>query len=326
MARIIAGLGSSHASTFLDPNEWETFRARVRTSYQNRYNDQPPEQKGVQSETLDGNLARYTRISTELDELKTQFDSLNPDLLIVIGDDQNENYTDANLPQFCVYTGQDFICRDRQSGTEARHQGNAKLARWILERGVEADFDIAYSASFPNDALMSHAHTQVIARLDPEGRVPVNPLFVNAIHVPAPSPRRCYAFGQMLGRVLDSYPEDLRVVLYASGGWSHFTAGFPWRFYQGKHTIGAIDQEFDESLLELLTSGRASDVTKLTSDDLTNAGDVEFRSWIVMLGAIGDRKPEHAVYEPFYRAIMGMAAAHWDLRPADERVAAGARG
>jgi len=236
-------------------------------------------------------------------------------VLIIIGDDQNENFTDANLPQLAIFTGESFVNRDRQSGTEARHKSDPALARWILEHGVEAGFDIAYSASFPDDVLLSHAHTQVVAGLNPGPEVAVIPLFVNAIHVPAPTPRRCFEFGQMLRQVIESYPEDKRIALYASGGWSHFTAGFPWRFYDGPHTIGAIDEGFDRRLLEIVAGGRASEVASLTSADLLRTGNVEFRSWIVMLGALGDRPPEHIVYEPFYRAVMGMAAAHWDLRP-----------
>src|SRR5438105_2069791 len=114
MARIIAGLGSSHASTFLDPSEWETFRGRVRASYVNRYHDEPAEQAGINNETLASNQARYAHIAEGLGQLRSQFEALSPDVLIVIGDDQNENYTDANLPQFAIYTGASFVNRDRQ--------------------------------------------------------------------------------------------------------------------------------------------------------------------------------------------------------------------
>jgi hypothetical protein len=40
-------------------------------------------------------------------------------------------------------------------------------------------------------------------------------------------------------------------------------------------------------------------------------GDIELRSWMTLPGALGDMVNSFTVYEPFYRAIMGMAVASW---------------
>ena len=45
-------------------------------------------------------------------------------------------------------------------------------------------------------------------------------------------------------------------------------------------------------------------------------GDIELRTWIVLLGIIGNTAPQLTVYEPFYRAIMGMAVVSWPAIPA----------
>ena len=52
---------------------------------------------------------------------------------------------------------------------------------------------------------------------------------------------------------------------------------------------------------------------ELTNDEVIGNGEIELRSWISALGAMGNRKPEFLIYEPFYSAIMGMAVAYWDL-------------
>jgi len=80
--------------------------------------------------------------------------------------------------------------------------------------------------------------------------------------------------------------------------------------------------DFDRHLAADLRGGRASRVTQLTSDDLLANGDIEFRQWIVLLGALGDRQPDELIYEPFYRGVMGMAVASWRLE-GDERGSGG---
>ena len=52
----------------------------------------------------------------------------------------------------------------------------------------------------------------------------------------------------------------------------------------------------------------------LISADLRDNGGVEMRQWIVLQGALGSHKPESLVYEPFYRAVLAMAVAYWDLQ------------
>ncbi len=92
------------------------------------------------------------------------------------------------------------------------------------------------------------------AILDSGATQTVLPIIVNAIHPPAPSPARCYAFGQMLCRAIERSPD----------------------------------------------AGRVHD---------------ELRQTIVMLGALGAAVPEILHYEPFYRAIMGIAVGCWDRIP-----------
>src|SRR5581483_11681959 len=179
-----------------------------------------------------------------LDYLRERIAALRPDTIILIGDDQDENFREDNLPQFAIYTGEEVQVEARSGGHAPAVRGHVEgpvpypcdtvLARAIHEGVVEAEFDLSSSTHFPEDRLWSHAHVQILSYMGLLTRpVPIVPIFVNAIHVPAPTPPRCYAFGEAMRRVIEAQPDDKRVLVYASGGLSHYTAGFPWPNYQG---------------------------------------------------------------------------------------------
>ncbi len=310
MAKIAAGMASSHAYTFIDPHRWEERREVTRERYRKRYGEYPPVQPQIEGETLAGNLARYEDIRGGLERLKRSFDALRPDTLVLIADDQDENYREDNLPQIAIYTGERAVAVDSETARTIEIKTDAALATHILNEAVEAGFDLASSKSFPEDRVRSHAHAQIINFLEPP--VPVVLIFLNAIHVPAPSPSRCYQFGQCLRGILDALPDDRRVVLYASGGMSHFTAGYPWAHYQGPFGLGSISEEFDRQAVAAMREGRAAElVASLSSRDLLANGAIEFRQWITLLGALDGAAPEWVAYQPFYRAVMAMGVAYW---------------
>src|SRR5438309_1659291 len=149
--------------------------------------------------------------------------------------------------------------------------------------------------------------------MDPEGKIPIVPVFINAIHVPAPTPHRCYEFGRALRTAIEAQPDNKRVALYASGGLSHYTAGFPWPHYDGPATLGSIAIDFDRRAVDLMAEGRGAELAKLSSRDILDSGNIEMRQWIVLMGALGDARPDRLVYEPFYRGLMGMAVGSWEL-------------
>ncbi len=326
MGQIIAGLASSHAYTFLEPAEWETRRQFTRNNYARRYGVEPPERPEVAGEAPEANEERFSQIRDGLKHLRARLEALQPDALLLIGDDQDENYREDNLPQFAIFTGESVVAARRGSTEGTRYRCDAALSAAILVGAVEAGFDLASSRSFPGDALISHAHTDVLRFMDPEGRIPLVPIFINAIHVPAPTPRRCYDFGRALRTIIEAQPDGKRVALYASGGLSHYTAGFPWPHYDGPATLGSIATDFDRRAVGLIAEGRAAELAKLSSRDILDTGNIEMRQWIVLLGALGEARPERLVYEPFFRGLMGMAVGSWDLATAgqDSRQAAAA--
>ena len=314
MAQIVAGMASSHAYALWTPDLWDYRRERSREGFQRRTGKVAPVQPQIEQETLEANLVRYQNLRGGLNKLKDQLTAVNADVLILIGDDQDEHYRE-HVPQLSLYTGDHLIAVDRALDSDhtnrAEHRCDADLANHILNATVEDGFDVASSRCFPNDLLVSHAHAQVLSYLNPT--IPVVPVFVNSIHVPSPTPARCYAFGESMRKAIDSYGPQTRVALYASGGLSHFSQGYPYQHYSGPFSLGSISEDFDRRIVGWMREGKGSELTSLTSQELIDNGEIELRCWITLLGVLGDRKPEWLVYEAFYRGIMGMGVGYWPM-------------
>ncbi|HEX9878743.1 MAG TPA: extradiol ring-cleavage dioxygenase [Candidatus Binatia bacterium] len=317
MGMLVSGLASSHANTLVDPSRWDERRERNRSMYRRRYHVEPPNHPNVALETLEVKRQRYQSVRKGLDFLRTQLHEKKPDALILIGDDQDENFSESNLPQVALYLGERFIAVDRHtSGAgEVRkpYRCHAELAAGLLNGLVERGFDLSYAKSFPRDELLAHAHAPVLSTVLPEAEIPVVLLFVNAIHMPAISPSRCYSLGWAVKEIVEGLNAVDRVAIYASGGLSHFTAGYPWPFYKGPHGYGSICEEFDRRILESMARGEGTALGSLTSQDLLDHGEIELRSWITLLGAMEKAPAKVLAYEPFYSAPMAMSVAYWDL-------------
>jgi 2,3-dihydroxyphenylpropionate 1,2-dioxygenase len=172
------------------------------------------------------------------------------------------------------------------------------LARAILEEGIEREFDLAYS----QDIRLDYAFYVPLHFAMPAPPVPIVPLSVNVYLPPQPTPRRCYAWGRALREILDARPE--RVALMASGGMSH---------YPGTDRYASPDFDWDRQLLAALAEGRGVETARLTGEELDKAGNVELRTWITLLGAVGPARAEVLCYEPSWHH--GNAVVTWPVAP-----------
>jgi aromatic ring-opening dioxygenase catalytic subunit (LigB family) len=309
MGQIVGSFATSHAFAFMAPSKWDDFGSLNREFYRKRYGTEPQTHAELDSETTVDNERRYERVRLAHDRLRAEITGKRPDLLILIGHDQDENLTSRNLPQLAVYAGADFRLTSRYARTAARYRTHVEVAAAILEQAARDGFDLASLGAFEDRELKSHAHAQVLDALMPDAQVPMVLFFLNAIHHPAVTPRRYYAVGELLRRVIEERPADERVMIGASGGLSHFTAGYPWSHYRGAFGYGDICQDFDRSLIRRIEAGEGRELANLTSEELMEHGAIEFRAWLALLGAIGAVPTASIVYEPFYRAIMGMGVA-----------------
>jgi len=313
---LVAAVASSHAFAVTPPEKWDELRERNRNVYAQRQQVAvPPPHPRMNAESMEDVQTRYARVRNGLFELKRIIKESKPDALIVIGDDQNENFTAQNVPQFAIYTGAEAVFFDRLLKEERTYRCDAEIARVILDGAVDRGFDLSFSENFPDKRLISHAHVEPLMRiLLPNADLSIVPIYVNAIHPPGPVPARCYALGEMLGDIIRNQLADKRIAIYASGGLSHFTAGYPWRYYRGRFGYGCISEDFDRKVLQWIADGQSSKLAELSSAELMDHGEIELRSWIVLAGAVGAVPGRVLAYEPLYRGLMGMAVAEWPLK------------
>jgi len=304
------GFASSHAFTFVSPEGWEPFRTANLLSFERRYGVPARTAPDVHAETLQQASRRYDNVVRGLDRVRAEIRAGRLDALVIVGDDQNENFDGTALPQIAIYTGEEITVSERFMAGEPTWPTAGALARDILVEAVEAEFDVTGVLGFREGTLRSHAHGEIIANLLGDVQIPVVLVFLNAVHVPALAPSRCYRLGETIARaVRNRRPAAERVGVFASGGLSHFTAGYPWPAYEGPAVHGSICTDFDRRSLEWLASGSAANLAALTSTDLLDTGNIELRSWICAAGAMGATTRWSSVYEPIPRAIMGMAVA-----------------
>jgi protocatechuate 4,5-dioxygenase beta chain len=110
------------------------------------------------------------------------------------------------------------------------------------------------------------------------------------VQFPLPSPTRCYKLGQAIGRAIESYEEDRRVLVVATGGLSHQLDG---------ERAGFINKKFDLMCLEKIV-GNPEELARYSARDLVRdagAQGVELLMWFVMRGAMtGDVQEIHHSY------------------------------
>jgi protocatechuate 4,5-dioxygenase beta chain len=105
------------------------------------------------------------------------------------------------------------------------------------------------------------------------------PVAINTVQHPLPTPSRCYALGQAIGHAVESYPEDLRVVVVATGGLSHQLDG---------RRAGFINKAFDLECLHKIVDDPRS-LTAMSIHDLVRAAGtqgVELIMWLAARGAL----------------------------------------
>jgi protocatechuate 4,5-dioxygenase beta chain/2,3-dihydroxyphenylpropionate 1,2-dioxygenase len=231
--------------------------------------------------------AGYARVKMEMAQTR-------PDVIAVIGGDHIEGFFLNAVPALAVFVGAEISGKfDHYRYTFPVHE---PLARAIVEQGIDRGFDLAYS----QDMVLDYAFYVPLHFAMPHPPRPIVPLYVNVYLPPQPTPRRCHAWGQALRAILDARTE--RVALIASGGLSH---------YPGTGRYASPDFEWDRRLLGRLENGRGAETAALTGDELDKAGNVELRTWIALLGAVGDARARVVCYEPSWHH--GNAVVTWPV-------------
>jgi hypothetical protein len=277
--------------------------------------------------------AKSARMLAASATLKEKLFALEPDLLLIFGDDQYEYFQFDNFPAISVYLGEEFEGRagpERQSA-----KGHPAFATALLTGLMARGFDPAFSMGPPPGRRgMAHA---IMNPLHYYGAwsIPTVPLLMNDYYAPQVSARRHLEVGRAAREVIEEYPEDLRVVAIGSGGLWHT----PRR--EGAY----LDEDFDRRGLDHLSRGeiaawaehfdgyaipngdtsqdlgrdvppeemRGGDhVTQLPGMGGPQAGTRETCNWIGAAGTAEGRPAVILDYVPLYAAPIGVGFAYCD--------------
>lgn len=211
--------------------------------------------------------------------VRAWLDRVKPDVAVVLYNDHGLNFFLDKLPTFAIGAAAQYTHADEGWGipTVAPFAGDQRLSWHIIERLVHDEFDICSC----QEMLVDHSFTVPMQLFWPNGTAGLRtvPVSFNTVQHPIPSPRRCYRLGQALGRAIASYPQDLRVVIVATGGLSHQLDGT---------RAGFINRAFDELCLEKIVDA-PEELTHYSSVELVReagAQGAEFVMWLAMRGAL----------------------------------------
>jgi gallate dioxygenase len=234
-----------------------------------------------------------------------------PDVLLIIFNDHVTSFFFDHYSHFALGIGESYAPADEGGGPRALPpvRGHAALSHHIADGLVADEFDLSYFQDKPLD----HGLFSPLSMLWPhEGGWPgaIVPLQVGVLEFPIPSARRCYKLGQSLRKAIESYPEDLKVALVATGGLSHQVHG---------ERCGFNNPEWDQRFMDLIERDpeQLAEMTHAEYAQLGGFEGAEVIMWLVMRGAMS--RTIRTLHRSYYLPSMtGIATAIYENDPADE--------
>ncbi len=232
---------------------------------------------------------------------------VQPDLAVVFYNDHGLNFFLDAMPTFAVGAASEYRNADEGWGLPVSQpfRGDPESSWALIEALMAEDFDITSCQRM----LVDHAFTIPMALLWPEGPpVKVVPISINTIQHPLPTPGRCFALGQAVGRAIEGLGgSSQRVVVIGTGGLSHQLDG---------ERAGFINKRFDLLCLQRLVEEPEClahySVRELI--ELAGAQGVELLMWLAMRGAMGDRA--FRVHSQYHVPVSSTAAGLLVIEPA----------
>ncbi|HUZ32086.1 MAG TPA: class III extradiol dioxygenase family protein [Xanthobacteraceae bacterium] len=225
---------------------------------------------------------------------------IRPDIAVVFYNDHGLNFFLDKLPTFAVGAANEYRSEDEGWGIPVSRPiaGDAALSWHLINALVADEFDVTTC----QEMLIDHAVTIPMALIWPGPAQPIKivPIEINTVQHPLPSLSRCLKLGQAVGRALESYQHNLRVVIVGTGGLSHQLDGT---------RAGFINKEFDALCLDKLIA-EPETLARISIHDLVKQSGtqgVEFLNWMAMRGALTGRVSE--LHRNYHIPISNTAAA-----------------
>jgi len=228
-----------------------------------------------------------------------------PDVLFVIYNDHVTSFFFDHYSAFALGIGDSYTVADEGGGARDLPPiaGHAGLSHHIGASLIADEFDMSFFQGKPLD----HGCFSPLSMMWPHAPAwpgAIVPLQVGVLQFPIPSAARCYKLGQALRRAIESYPEDLKVALVATGGLSHQVHG---------ERAGFNNTAWDEQFLDMIEKDPVA-LTRMTLADYARLGGMEGAEvimWLVMRGALSANiKCLHRSY--YLPSMTGIATAVYE--------------
>ena len=244
----------------------------------------------------------WQRVFSGFEKSKEWFAKTKPDVVIGVYNDHASAFSVEIVPTFALGCAAEFPPADEGWGPRKVPvvKGHPELASHIAQSVILDEFDLTIC----NKMEVDHGLTvpmNLMMGTPAEWPCPVIPLAVNVVLYPPPTAHRCFMLGQAIRKAVDSYPENLRVVIFGTGGMSHQISG---------PRAGLINSKFDKAFLDNL-SNNPKNLTQLTHVEImreAGAEGIELVMWLVMRGALDDKVNE--VYRFYTVPASNTAVGH----------------
>ena len=278
MAKIIAGISSSHVPA-------------IGAAIDNKQTEEP----------------YWKRVFAGFEKSKQWMAETKPDVVIAIYNDHASAFSVELIPTFALGCAAEFPPADEGWGPRPVPvvKGHPQLASHIATSAILGGFDL----TIVNKMEVDHGLTVPLNLMfgsPSEWPCPVIPLAVNVVQFPPPTGQRCFDLGRAIRRAVDSYPEDLRVVIFGTGGMSHQISG---------PRAGLINSKFDKAFLDGMTKNPKALARMPHIEYMREAGaeGIELVMWLVMRGALDDKVEE--TYRFYTVPASNTAVGHIILEP-----------
>ncbi len=203
-----------------------------------------------------------------------------PDVAIVFYNDHGLEFFLDKKPTFAIGAAAEYISYDEGWGIDTIPPviGDEGLSWHICNELVEDEFDITICQELGIDHGLT-VPMQLMWPGNSYGHMKVIPVVINCEEHPMPSPKRCFDLGRSIGKAVESYEKELKVVVLGTGGLSHQLDG---------QRAGLINKEFDIMCMDKIVN-QPEELLDFSIRDLVEiagAQGVELNMWLAMRGAL----------------------------------------
>lgn len=234
-------------------------------------------------------------------------DTAPPDVVILVYNDHASAFDMNLIPTFAIGCGEKFVSADEGWGPRPVPvtNGHPDLAWHIAQCLILDEFDM----TIVNDLEVDHGLTVPLSLMFGQPKswpCRVIPLAVNVVTYPPPTGNRCWALGEAIRRAVDSFPQELNVQAWGTGGMSHQLQG---------PRAGLINAEWDNHFLDRLI-GDTDELRRIPHIEYlreTGSEGIEMVMWLIMRGALG--KKTRCLHRHYHVPASNTAVGHIVLEP-----------